>query len=195
MRRAFAVLLASAAASFGLARTPAPATTKPAATPPARAASAKPPLDFTGVWELDEKSSRNVAAAMSGEVLTVRQTGNQLWISPMDPEKSHLLSESIVADGKTYEKTLGNKGRGYLTVDWGKDGKSLWLEVTAGPDENPRKVLQRSVWKLSKDRRVWVRQSVSIQNGRTTESTLVFRRRVAPPRATAKAAKTPTPSP
>ena len=192
MRPALAVLLTVAAASRGLAQTtPAPpvATNAPA---PRRTAASKPPLDFTGVWELDEKSSRNVVAAMSGEVLTVRQTGNQIWISPMNPEKSHLLSESIVADGKTYEKTLGNKGRGYLTVDWGKDGKSLWLEVTAGPDEDPRKVVQRSVWKLSKDRRVWVRQSVSIQNGKTTEATLVFRRRIAPPRA---AAKTPTPAP
>src|SRR4029077_17744497 len=170
-----------AAASRGLAQAPPPsAATDAPATAPTRAAAAKPPLDFTGVWELDEKSSRNVIAAMSGEVLTVRQTGNKIWISPMDPEKSHLLSESIVADGKTYEKTLGNKGKGYLTVDWGKDGKSLWLEVTAGPDEDPRKVVPRSVWKLSKDRRVWVRQSVSIQNGKTTEATLVFRRRIAP---------------
>jgi hypothetical protein len=191
VRRALAVLLTAAAASRGLAQKATPPAAK-AAPAPTRAPAAKPPLDFTGVWELDEKSSRNVVAAMSGEVLTVRQTGNQIWISPMDPAKSHLLSESIVVDGKTYEKTLGNKGKGYLTVDWGKDGKSLWLEVTAGPDEDPRKVVQRSVWKLSKDRRVWVRQSVSIQNGKTTEATLVFRRRTAPPRA---AAKTPTPAP
>ncbi len=191
MRSALAVLLTVAAASRGLAQTTTPPPAK-AAPAPTRAAAAKPPLDFTGVWELDEKSSRNVSRPMTGEVLTVRQTGNQIWISPMDPEKSHLLSESIVADGKTYEKALGTKGKGYLTVDWGKDGKSLWLEVTAGPDEDPRKVVQRSVWKLSKDRRVWVRQSVSIQNGKTTEATLVFRRRTAPPRA---AAKTPTPVP
>lgn len=193
MRLALAVLLTATAASRGLAQTPPPpAATNAPARATTRSASAKPPLDFTGVWELDEKSSRNVVAAMSGEVLTVRQTGNQIWISPMDPAKSHLLSESIVVDGKTYEKTLGNKGKGYLTVDWGKDGRSLWLEVTAGPDEDPRKVVQRSVWKLSKDRRVWVRQSVSIQNGKTTEATLVFRRRIAPPRA---AVKTPTPVP
>jgi hypothetical protein len=194
VRRALAVLLTTVlAASRGPAQTPPPpAATNAPAPATTRAAAAKAPLDFTGVWELDEKSSRNVTAAMTGEVLTVRQTGNQIWISPMDPQKSHLLSESIVADGKTYEKTLGNKSKGYLTVDWGKDGKSLWLEVTAGPDEDPRKVVQRSVWKLSKDRRVWVRQSVSIQNGKTTEATLVFRRRTAPPRA---AAKTPTPAP
>jgi len=192
MRRLLALLLAASAAGAAAQTPPVPAPTGAPAPPPTRAASAKPPLDFTGVWEIDEKSSRNVAAAMSGEVLTVRQTGNQIWISPMDPEKSHLLSESIVVDGKTYEKALGTKGKGYLTVDWGKDGKSLWLEVTAGPDENPRQVVQRSVWKLSKDRRVWVRQSVSIQNGKTTEATLVFRRRTSAPRA---AAKTPTPIP
>ncbi|HEY7114423.1 MAG TPA: hypothetical protein VIA45_15955 [Thermoanaerobaculia bacterium] len=186
MRGALAALLAAAAASRILAQTP-PAEPKAAPAPaPTHAAAAKPPLDFTGVWELDEKSSRNVAKAMTGEVLTVRQTGNQIWISPMDPEKSRLLSESIVADGKTYEKALGTKGRGYLTVDWGKDGKSLWLEVTAGPDEDPRRVVQRSVWKLSKDRRVWVRQSVSIQNGKSSEATLVFRRRSSAPRSPTK---------
>ena len=129
---------------------------------------------------------------MSGEVLTVRQTGNQIWISPMDPAKSHLLSESIVVDGKTYEKTLGNKGQGLPDGGLGQGREVALVEVTAGPDEDPRKVVQRSVWKLSKDRRVWVRQSVSIQNGKTTEATLVFRRRTAPPRA---AAKTPTPAP
>ena len=190
MRRAALAILAVSAASRGLAQTPAPAPAPTAARPAAKAAPSpsKAPLDFTGVWELDEKASRNVSKAMTGEVLTVRQTGNQIWISPMDPEKSRLLSESIVADGKTYEKALGTKGRGYLTVDWGKDGKSLWLEVTAGPDDNPRQVVQRSVWKLSKDRRVWVRQSVSIQGGKSNESTLVFRRRTA-------AARTPTKKP
>ncbi|MGH9368544.1 MAG: hypothetical protein ACRD3M_12805 [Thermoanaerobaculia bacterium] len=156
-------------------RTEAPASPSPAAA--VRPAPEKPPLDFTGVWVLDEKESRNVSPAMREAVLSVRQTGNQIWIDPMDPAGSHLLGESIVADGRTYEKTLGNKGKGLLTVAWAKDGKALWLEVTAGPGENPRQVVQRSVWKLSADRRVWVRQSVSIQDGKTQESMLVFRRR------------------
>jgi len=150
--------------------------------------SAKPPLDFTGVWVLDEKASRNVSPPMRDAVLNVRQTGNEIWIAPMDPSKSQLLAESIVVDGRPYVKTLGNKGKGILTAAWGKDRKSLWLEVTAGPEENPREVVQRSEWTLSADRRSWVRQSVSIQKGKRQQSTLVFRRRVA-------AARTPTPRP
>ena len=114
---------------------------------------------------------------MSEAVITVRQTGDQIWISPEDPAKSHLLAESIVVDGRPYEKTLGNKGRGTLTVAWGKDRKSLWLEMTAGPEENPRASVQRSVWKLSADRKTWIRQSVTVQNGKAQQSMLVFRRK------------------
>jgi len=181
-------VLLAAMASAALARqaTPLPARS---AAPAARPTPSRPPLDFTGVWVLDEKASRNVAPAMSGEVLNVRQTGNQIWISPMTPEKSHLLSESIVVDGRPYEKTLGNSGKGILVAQWGTDRKSLWLEVTAGPESNPRQVVQRSIWKLSSDRRTWVRQSVSIQDGNTRDATLVFRRRIASatPAATPKA--------
>jgi len=152
------------------ARTPAPVRT-----------ASRPPLDFTGVWVLDEKESRNVSPAMKDAVLDVRQTGNRIWISPADASKSHLLAESLVADGRAYEKTLGlaSKAKGWVTVDWARDGKALWLEVTAGPEANPRQVVQRSVWKLSDDRKTWVRQSVSIQEGKTQQSTLVFRRREA----------------
>jgi hypothetical protein len=165
--------------------TPIPA---PATTPSSGATSGKPPLDFTGVWVLDEKESRNVSPAMKGETLNVRQTGNQIWISPMDPAKSRLLSESIVVDGRPYEKALGTKGKGLLTVAWAKDRQSLWLEMTAGPDDDPRKIVQRSVWKLSKDRKTWVRQSVTIQEGRTTDSVLVFHRKQNP-----RATGAPTP--
>jgi hypothetical protein len=184
MKRALLVVLLVAAASEGLARQAAPA---PGSQPPAKPAPArrptpgKPPLDFTGVWVLDEKASRNISPPMREAVLNVRQTGNEIWISPMDPSKSHLMAESIVVDGRGYEKTLGNKGKGILTADWGTDHKSLWLEVTAGSEDNPRQVVQRSIWKLSADRRTWVRQSVSIQNGRTQDAMLVFRRRVAAP--------------
>ena len=170
----FSLLPASSAAPDV---TPAP----PAAATP-RPKPEKPPLDFTGVWELDEKASRNVSPVLAGAVLNVRQTGNQIWISPMDPAKSRILSESIVADGRPYEKTLGTKGKGILTVSWGKDRKSLWLEVLAGPEDDPRRIVQRSVWKLSADRRTWIRQSVSIQDGQTSESMLVLHRRQTPPR-------------
>ena len=184
MRRAARALLFAAAASTGLVRA------QPAPAPSPRPTARRPPLDFTGVWVLDEPASRNVAPAMRGETLNVRQTGNQIWIEPMDGSRSHLLSESIVADGRSYEKSLGNKGKGFVTVDWGRDGKSLWLEVTAGPDDNPRQVVQRSVWKISADRKTWVRQSVSIQDGKTTEAMLVFRRKT----PGAKAAPTKKPA-
>jgi hypothetical protein len=176
-RAAAALLLTGAAALPALAspsRTPTPA---PAATSPGRTDSGKPPLDFTGVWVLDEAASRNVSPAMKGETLNVRQTGNQIWISSMDPAKSRLLSETIVVDGRPYEKALGTKGKGLLTVAWGKDRTSLWLEMTAGPEDDPRRIVQRSVWKLSKDRKTWVRQSVTVQEGNTSESVLVLRRK------------------
>jgi hypothetical protein len=178
-RAAGAVLAALFAASVtppaGAERQAPDAGRKPAATPGAR--RARPPLDFSGTWVLDEQASGGVAPAMSEAVVTVRQTGNQIWISPEDPSDSHLLAESIVADGRPYEKTLGNKGRGTLTVAWGKDGKSLWLEMTAGPEENPRASMQRSVWKLSPDRNTWIRQSVSVDGKKVRQSRLVFRRR------------------
>ena len=186
MKRAAGALLLAGTLAGPL---PAPS---PSAAPTRRPTLAKPPLDFTGVWILDETASRNVNPAMHGEVLNVRQTGNRIWIEPMDPGKSRLLSESIVADGQTYEKALGTKGNGWVTVDWGRDGKSLWIEVAAGPDENPRRVMQRSVWKLSDDRRTWVRQSVSIQEGKSREATLVFRRRAAPSKATRGPSRKPT---
>lgn len=184
MKRALLFALLAAAASEGLARqtAPPPGSPPPAGRAPApRPSPGKPPLDFTGVWVLDEKASRNVSPPMREAVLNVRQTGNEIWISPMDPSKSHLMAESIVVDGRGYEKALGNKGKGVLTAAWAKDRKSLWLEMTAGPEDNPRQVVQRSVWKLSSDRRTWIRQSVSIQNGKTQDAMLVFRRRSAAP--------------
>ncbi|MGE5278069.1 MAG: hypothetical protein ACM3SU_13810 [Acidobacteriota bacterium] len=183
MKGALLAVLLAAAAPAAPARQATPPPARRAA-PAARPTPFRPPLDFTGVWVLDEKASRNVAPAMSGEILNVRQTGNEIWISPMNPSRSHLLSESIVVDGRPYEKTLGNSGKGILVAQWGTDRKSLWLEVTAGPESNPRQVVQRSIWKLSADRRTWVRQSVSIQDGKTRDATLVFRRRIASPAPT-----------
>lgn len=188
-----AFLLAAVSAAQAPAAPPAPTAAPPAA---ARPTPAKPPLDFTGVWELDEKASRNVSPAMKGEVLNVRQTGNQIWISSMNAEHSRLLSESIVVDGRPYEKTLGTRGKGYLTASWGTDNKSLWLEVTAGPESDPRSIVQRSIWKLTKDRRTWVRQSVSMQEGKSSETMLVLRRRESSRTGTgSKPAPTRTPAP
>jgi hypothetical protein len=172
----FAALVTSALP--GQAAPPAKAPPHSPSPAAAKRAAVKPPLDFTGVWELDEKASRNVSAPMKNAVLSVRQTGNEIFIYPMGPaEGAHLLGETVVVDGRPYEKTLGQKETGYLTAQWGKDRKSLWLEVAAGPPEDPRRSIQRMVWTLSEDRKEWVRQSVSIQEGGSRESRLVFRRR------------------
>jgi hypothetical protein len=147
---------------------------------PASKHAPKPPIDFTGTWELDPKMSVNVSAPMQGAVLSVTQDGDRIWISPVQtPGKTRtpILAEEIVADGRAYEKALGPAGKGLVTAGWAKDGKSLWIEVEAGPPENPRAALQRSVWKVSTDRKVWVRESVSLQKGNAKSARLVFRRK------------------
>ncbi|HKD10776.1 MAG TPA: hypothetical protein VKE50_01830, partial [Thermoanaerobaculia bacterium] len=70
MRRAVFLLAALCAAAAALiAASPAPRRT------PSRAPG--PPLDFSGVWEIDEKASVNVPAQMQGAVLAVTQKGNR----------------------------------------------------------------------------------------------------------------------
>jgi hypothetical protein len=139
--------------------------------------SAKPPLDFSGVWTLDEKASSGFAPAMKGAVLSVKQTGDRILIEPVGKRRERILAEVIVADGRPYEKAMGTEEKGTVTVAWAKDRKSLWIEVVAGPKENPRASVQRSVWKLSENGKVWLRQSVSMQGGQTFEARLVFRKK------------------
>lgn len=134
-----------------------------------------PPLDFSGLWKLDEAASSGVSFHMRDAVLRLEQTGDRIQVTPVGRGEG-LLAEQIVADGRPYEKTIGN-GKGIVTAAWAKDRRSLWLEVAAGPAEDPRSAVQRSVWKLSDDRKTWVRQSVTIRAGVRTESRLVFRRR------------------
>jgi len=146
----------------------------------AKKSTPKPPLDFSGVWELDPKMSIHVSYHMQSAVLSVKQKGNRIWISPVQaPGKARqtILSEEIVADGRAYEKALGSAGKGLVTADWAKDGKSLWIEVQAVPPKDPSAALQRSVWKLSEDRMVWVRESVSLSNGHARSTRLVFRKK------------------
>jgi len=149
----------------------------PRATP---TPSPKPPLDFSGTWELDEKASVNVSAQMKGAVLSVRQKGNRIWISPVKKEegpRQPILAEEIVADGQPYEKALGPAGKGLVTAAWAPDGKSLRIEVQAGAAESRGSAVQRSVWKVSEDRTVWVRESTSFSSGRAARARLVFRKR------------------
>jgi len=127
------------------------------------------------VWVLDENASRGVSPHMRGAVLSVEQRGNHIRILPLG-HRDKLLGDEIVADGRPYEKTLGN-GKGVVTAGWSKDRGSLWLEVTGGAPGEPRAAIQRSVWKLSSDRKTWVRHSVSSSGGERAEARLVFRRR------------------
>ncbi len=151
-----------------------------AAASPKGKAAPKPPLDFSGVWVLDPKMSLNVSSHMMGAVLSVTQEGNRIWISPVRPEggsRPAILGEEIVADQRPYEKALGPAGKGVVTAGWSTDGKALWIEVLAGPPENPREAVQRIIWKLSEDRTLWVRESVSMSPGNAKSSRLVFRKR------------------
>ena len=150
-----------------------------AAAPKSRArGEAKPPLDFSGTWTLDPKMSSNVSSRMQGAVLFVRQRGDRIWISPVKPEDGlpSVPAEEIVADARPYEKALGPAGNGLVTAGWAKDGKSLWIEVKPGPPEAPGPAIQRSVWRLSEDRQVWVRESISAPPGSSALVRLVFRR-------------------
>jgi hypothetical protein len=160
------VFLAAAVAGAAPKATPRPA--------------AKPPLDFSGTWELDEKASLNVSAQMKGAVLSVTQKGNRIWISPVKKEegpRQPILAEEIVVDGQAYEKALGPAGMGLVTAAWAPDGKSLRIEVQAGSPESRGSAVQRSVWKVSEDRTVWVRESTSFSTGRASRARLVFHKR------------------
>ena len=160
----------------------APLPAAPGAVAKKRASRAAPPgahgspTDFTGIWELDAKSSSLGSPKMENAVLQVTQSGDRIWIQPLGGSRARILAEEVVVDGRTYEKTLGNKERGTLTAKWGNDAKSLWLEVVAGTDETPRAAVQRSVWRLSADRQVWVRETVTVQKDGAHQTRLVFRR-------------------
>jgi hypothetical protein len=167
------------------------------AAPTARKSSPRPsspPIDFSGVWVLDPGTSFNVSSSMSGAVLSVTQKGDHIWILPITKagRPTTILGEEVVADGRSYEKALGPAGKGTVTANWAPDGQSLQLEVKAGEESDPNQsAIQRSVWKLSTDRNVWVRDSISVSKGAPRTSRLVFRRKTAedvtpapPPRRT-----------
>lgn len=188
------MFLVTLAITGRLAAAPTPgAKPTPRRTPaPPRAGAPGGPTDFSGVWELDPKSSEGGASNMEGAVLEVSQKGDHIWIQPLGRTRTTLLAEEVVADGRSYEKTIGEKDgrRGTLTAKWGTDAKSLWLEVTAGTEEDPRSAVQRSVWRLSEDRSTWVRETVTMAHGSARRSRLVFRRQD-PRKRTPSASATP----
>ena len=157
-RLAAAALTVTAAAALAAPRK---------ATPRARSA----PLDFSGTWVLDPKASVNVSPRMRDGVLIVSQTGDRIFISPGSPTMQ-VMAEEIVADGQPYEKALGTGQKAIVRAGWAADGESLRLEIAAGDSR------QRSIWKLSRDRTVWVRDTSTLDHGARRNSRLVFRRRV-----------------
>lgn len=176
MRRSLFALAVFAAAVLAAA---APAPT------PAPPAAARPPLDFSGTWKLDENASVRVAPNMRGAVLVVEQLGDRIRISPapQGPGKLNLSADEIVADGRPYEKSVGG-AKGVVTARWSADGKSLQIEATAEPPEKTRKAVQLSRWSLSPDKAVWVRETHTLSGGKTAVTRLLFRRFVPEPAAT-----------
>jgi hypothetical protein len=178
----------------------APVKTPRASSAPARGArtrtpAAGAPLDFSGTWELDASHSVNASSHFVGAILSVTQHGDRIWIQPIKQGKgSGVLAEEIVADGRAYEKALGPAGKGTVTASWSDDRQSLFIEVKAGSGDDLNKAaMQRSIWKLSADRTVWVRETVSISQGKAKSSRAVFRR--VPPESLTPTPKTaPAPS-
>lgn len=169
--RALPLLLALAVA--GAAPPPAKTPT-PKTVPRPRGA---PRVDFSGVWQLDPAASRNAPSNMADAVLAVTQTGNRIRVEPIEQKHILVLADEIVADGRTYEKGVGNKLKGLVTAIWAPDGQSLRMQVLIGPPEKPTGE-QRTIWTLSKDRSVWVRETLVRREGESPTATrLVFRRR------------------
>jgi hypothetical protein len=169
---ALAVILAAPASAQVAPPTAAPK----AAGTPAKPKSARPPLNFSGVWVLDAAASRGAPSHMAGAVLSVRQDGNKISIEPIDEKRPLLLAEQIVADGRPYEKAVGAKQKGTVTAGWGEDGRFLWLEVIAGTPEEPVGA-QRTIWRLADGGKTWTRQTTTIQAKGSKETLLVFRKR------------------
>jgi len=186
---AFAGLLILPAMVSGQTPTKPVKAARPARTRTPAASVPRPPLDFSGVWELDMKASVHPNPHYQGAVLSVTQNGDHIWIQPIKQGKgTGVLGEEIVADGRGYEKGIGAAGKGIVTAGWSDDRQSLWIEVKAGPADPTKGAMQRSVWKLSEDGSVWVRESVSVSQGKAQSARLVFRRRSAE-------SLTPTPGP
>lgn len=178
--RVFSAAAAFLALTLSVAAVPAP-------TPPS---PEKPPLDFSGTWELDERASLNISPRMSGAVLVVEQRGDHIRISPgaQGPGKLNLAADEVVADGQPYEKSVGG-ARGIATARWSPDGQALELTVTAGPTQGRGRALQTSRWTLSRDGSTWVRDTSTSADGKGSRSRLVFRRQ-----SREAAGKTPTPA-
>jgi hypothetical protein len=174
-RAVLAAAFGALAAAILVAQTATPAP-KPARTP-GKAKRSAPPLDFTGIWELDPAASRGVTKQMEDAVLQVRQNGNRIWIEAIESPSPRITAEEIVVDGQVYEKALGAGKKGTLEAAWGNDGKSLWLQAVVATDENPVAATQRMIWRLHDGGKTWTRQTRTLQPDGSRDTFLVFRKR------------------
>lgn len=177
---ASALLLAGSLRAQTAEPTPSPKPPPKAAKTPGASKKPVAPLDFTGVWEIDVKASRGVSKNMEHAVISVRQNGDRIWLEPLEQKTQQwLAADEIVVDGRLYEKALGGGRKGTVQAEWGKDKTSLWIQSTTGTDPNPKTAMQRSVWRLREDGKVWTRQSWTVEKTGKRETFLVFRKREA----------------
>ena len=151
----------------------------PTAVPQPAPKVAKAPLDFSGVWELDAKESKGVSKNMEKAVISIRQSGDRIWIEPIEQKRPWLVADEIVVDGKVYEKAIGGGKTGSVQAQWGKDKKSLWIQTTAGTESNPDSGWTRAVWELKDGGKTWTRRTWSFSQSEKRDSLLVFRKRTA----------------
>jgi hypothetical protein len=172
--------LVAAAASFWVAAfLAAQAAPAPTAPPNPAPKAARVPLDFNGVWELDAKESKSVSKNMEKAVISIRQSGDRIWIEPIEQRRPWLVADEIVVDGKVYEKAIGGGKKGSVQAQWGKDKKSLWIQTTAGTEDKPDSGWTRAVWELKDGGKTWTRRTWSFSKEEKRESLLVFRKREA----------------
>ena len=177
--RAARRIVATAAALCAAALLGAQTVPAPTATPNPAPKIAKAPLDFSGIWEIDLTKSKGISKNMEKAVISIRQSGDRIWMEPIEQQRPWLVAEEIVVDGKLYEKAVGGGRKGTVQAEWGKDKKSLWIQATTGTDENPNAGVQRTVWRLREGGKIWTRQTWTVQKDETRESFLVFRKRAA----------------
>jgi hypothetical protein len=135
--------------------------------------------DFSGIWELDPKLSLNASPAMNRTVLSVTQKGNRIQIEPVKSGQGpnpRILPVDLVVDGVAHEKALGRVRKGLVTAKWGRDGKSISIEVEAAPPAK-RAVVERGLWTISRDRTVWIVESNTVSQKVSRRTRLAFRKR------------------
>jgi hypothetical protein len=149
-------------------------------TPTARPPAKKPPIDFSGVWNLDLQTSKNVVPRLErGLTVTVRQNGSRIWMEASGPD-SPKASDVIVADGRPYKKDLGPGLSATVTAQWAPDGTAMLMEIVAGDPKTPQ-VVQRTRWTLSPDKKNWYRHTITLDGSERRETGLAFRRQSAAP--------------